>query len=192
MERTISKRLVEEVMRIATLPLDLEEDLIPAEEPSYETVDPESIESLMEFTTAETLYETHEFIESIKDLLDSLTPREAKVLKLRFGIGVDREYTLDEVGKHFDVTRERIRQIEAKALRKMRHPSRSDRLKAHLAPDQIRTSAAPEPFPDIENFWGVDGMLRYHDAVEGWNIRRLAAKMKIEKLKVELKKGTLV
>ena len=179
-------------MRIATLPLDLEEDLIPAEEPTYETVDPDSIECLMEFTTAETLYETHEFIESIKDLLDSLTPREAKVLKLRFGIGVDREYTLEEVGKHFDVTRERIRQIECKALRKMRHPSRSDRLKAHLAPDQIRTSAAPEPFPDVENFWGVDGMLRYHDAVEGWNIRRLAAKMKLEKLKIELKQGTLI
>ncbi|WP_174222254.1 RNA polymerase sigma factor RpoD [Polynucleobacter necessarius] len=68
----------------------------------------------------------------VKDVLDSLTPREAKVLRMRFGVEMSTDHTLEEVGKQFDVTRERIRQIEAKALRKMRHPSRSDKLKTFL------------------------------------------------------------
>jgi RNA polymerase primary sigma factor len=66
------------------------------------------------------------------DILDSLTPREAKVLRMRFGIEMSTDHTLEEVGKQFDVTRERIRQIEAKALRKLRHPSRSEKLKSFL------------------------------------------------------------
>jgi RNA polymerase primary sigma factor len=70
-----------------------------------------------------------------KDILDSLTPREAKVLRMRFGIEMNTDHTLEEVGKQFDVTRERIRQIEAKALRKLRHPSRSDKLKSFLDGD---------------------------------------------------------
>ena len=68
----------------------------------------------------------------VKDVLDSLTPREAKVLRMRFGIEMTTDHTLEEVGKQFDVTRERIRQIEAKALRKLRHPSRSEKLKSFL------------------------------------------------------------
>ena len=67
-----------------------------------------------------------------KDVLDTLTPREAKVLRMRFGIEMNTDHTLEEVGKQFDVTRERIRQIEAKALRKLRHPSRSRKLRAFL------------------------------------------------------------
>ena len=66
------------------------------------------------------------------EVLDSLTPREAKVLRMRFGIEMNTDHTLEEVGKQFDVTRERIRQIEAKALRKLRHPSRSERLRSFL------------------------------------------------------------
>ncbi len=66
----------------------------------------------------------------VKDILDSLTPREAKVLRMRFGIEMTNDHTLEEVGKQFDVTRERIRQIEAKALRKLKHPSRSDKLRS--------------------------------------------------------------
>ncbi|MDP1938116.1 MAG: RNA polymerase sigma factor RpoD, partial [Hylemonella sp.] len=68
--------------------------------------------------------------EVVKDILDSLTPREAKVLRMRFGIEMTSDHTLEEVGKQFDVTRERIRQIEAKALRKLKHPSRSDKLRS--------------------------------------------------------------
>ena len=77
------------------------------------------------------------------DVLGTLTPREEKVLKLRFGIEDGRTRTLEEVGKEFNVTRERIRQIEAKALRKLRHPSRSKKLKDFL------TSAALSIFPSI-------------------------------------------
>ena len=68
--------------------------------------------------------------EVTKEVLDSLTPREAKVLRMRFGIEMNTDHTLEEVGKQFDVTRERIRQIEAKALRKLKHPSRSDKLRS--------------------------------------------------------------
>ena len=68
----------------------------------------------------------------VKDILDSLTPREAKVLRMRFGIEMANDHTLEEVGKQFDVTRERIRQIEAKALRKLKHPTRSDKLRSFL------------------------------------------------------------
>ncbi|MBI5786625.1 MAG: sigma-70 family RNA polymerase sigma factor, partial [Rhodocyclales bacterium] len=70
--------------------------------------------------------------EIVKEVLDSLTPREAKVLRMRFGIEMNTDHTLEEVGKQFDVTRERIRQIEAKALRKLRHPSRSEKLRSFL------------------------------------------------------------
>jgi RNA polymerase primary sigma factor len=70
--------------------------------------------------------------DATKEVLDSLTPREAKVLRMRFGIEMNTDHTLEEVGKQFDVTRERIRQIEAKALRKLRHPSRSERLRSFL------------------------------------------------------------
>ncbi len=70
--------------------------------------------------------------EVTKEILDTLTPREAKVLRMRFGIEMNTDHTLEEVGKQFDVTRERIRQIEAKALRKLRHPSRSDKLRSFV------------------------------------------------------------
>ena len=70
------------------------------------------------------------------DILGTLTQREAKVLRMRFGIGMNTDHTLEEVGKQFDVTRERIRQIEAKALRKLRHPSRSEHLRSFLEPNQ--------------------------------------------------------
>jgi RNA polymerase primary sigma factor len=70
--------------------------------------------------------------EDVQNVLSGLTPREAKVLRMRFGIDMNTDHTLEEVGKQFDVTRERIRQIEAKALRKLRHPSRSDKLESYL------------------------------------------------------------
>ena len=70
------------------------------------------------------------FKDATDEILASLTAREAKVLRMRFGIGMNNDHTLEEVGKQFDVTRERIRQIEAKALRKLRHPTRSEVLKA--------------------------------------------------------------
>jgi len=73
--------------------------------------------------------------ETTRNVLSGLTPRESKVLRMRFGIEMNTDHTLEEVGKQFDVTRERIRQIEAKALRKLRHPSRSEQLKSFLKDD---------------------------------------------------------
>ena len=70
--------------------------------------------------------------EATRSVLSGLTQREAKVLRMRFGIDMNTDHTLEEVGKQFDVTRERIRQIEAKALRKLRHPTRSDHLRSFL------------------------------------------------------------
>jgi len=77
--------------------------------------------------------ESHQLLkEQVQEVVASLTPREQKVLILRFGLEDGRSRTLEEVGREFDVTRERIRQIEAKALRKLRHPSRSKKLKDYL------------------------------------------------------------
>lgn len=70
--------------------------------------------------------------EATREVLETLNPREAKVLRMRFGIEMNTDHTLEEVGRQFDVTRERIRQIEAKALRKLRHPTRSERLRSFL------------------------------------------------------------
>jgi RNA polymerase primary sigma factor len=71
-------------------------------------------------------------VEAVREVLANLTAREAKVLRMRFGIDMNTDHTLEEVGKQFDVTRERIRQIEAKALRKLRHPTRSEQLRSFL------------------------------------------------------------
>ena len=88
-----------------------------------------NVESPIENTTNINLSET------VRNVLAGLTPREAKVLRMRFGIDMNTDHTLEEVGKQFDVTRERIRQIEAKALRKLRHPSRSEQLRSFLMDD---------------------------------------------------------
>lgn len=88
--------------------------------------------------------------EVTKEILESLTPREAKVLRMRFGIDMNTDHTLEEVGRQFDVTRERIRQIEAKALRKLRHPTRSDRLRSFLT----AKTASCKPKPQVSNTCG--------------------------------------
>jgi DNA-binding CsgD family transcriptional regulator len=81
-----------------------------------------------------------ELAEHAKEMLETLTPREAKVLRMRCGIELECDYTLEEVGRTFDVTRERIRQIEAKALRKMKHPDRSAVLRMYVAPELYKTT----------------------------------------------------
>src|SRR3546814_1691868 len=91
-----------------------------------EFIEDTNVESPIDSTTNTNLMET------VRDVLAGLTPREAKVLRMRFGIDINTDHTLEEVGKQFDVTRERIRQIEAKALRKLRHPSRSEQLRSFL------------------------------------------------------------
>jgi len=125
MEMDVEK--VREIMKIAQEPVSLETP-IGEEEDSHlgDFIPDEEILAPADAATFTMLKE------QLMEVLDSLTPREQKVLKLRFGLEDGRARTLEEVGKEFDVTRERIRQIEAKALRKLRHPSRSKKLKDFL------------------------------------------------------------
>ena len=118
---------VRKVMRIAKEPVSMENPVGEDEDSHIGDflVDEASV-SPVESTTSESLTTT------TQDVLNSLSPREAKVVRMRFGIGMSTEHTLEEVGKEFEVTRERIRQIESKALRKLRHPSRAERLKSFL------------------------------------------------------------
>ena len=196
MERTINKRLIEEVQRLVTTPLDLEEDLfVEEEEFFYEAVDPETIEELMEFVTAETILGEQEFKTVIQDLLDSVTPRESKVLKLRFGIDMGKEHTLEEIAKIMDLTREGIRQIEARALRKMRHPSKSDRLWVHLNPESsvsVSDRASSRPPKIVEDDWDMYGQEQFEQQFVAWKAEVIRARAKIEEIRKELKKGTLV
>ncbi|MEW5838328.1 MAG: RNA polymerase sigma factor RpoD [Pseudomonadota bacterium] len=118
---------VRKVMKIAKEPISMETP-IGDDEDSH-------LGDFIEDTTAISPLDaaTNEGLaEAVRDVMASLTPREAKVLRMRFGIDMNTDHTLEEVGKQFDVTRERIRQIEAKALRKLRHPSRSELLRSFL------------------------------------------------------------
>jgi RNA polymerase primary sigma factor len=118
---------VRKVLKIAKEPISMETPIGDDEDSHLgDFIEDASVQSPVEAATTEGLSETTEGV------LASLTPREAKVLRMRFGIGMNTDHTLEEVGKQFDVTRERIRQIEAKALRKLRHPSRSEQLRSFL------------------------------------------------------------
>ena len=118
---------VRKVLKIAKEPISTETPIGDDEDSSLgDFIEDTVIESPLENATEESLHFATD------DILGSLTAREAKVLRMRFGIGMNTDHTLEEVGKQFDVTRERIRQIEAKALRKLRHPSRSSHLKNFL------------------------------------------------------------
>ena len=118
---------VRKVLKIAKEPISTETPIGDDEDSSLgDFIEDTVIESPLENATEDSLHFATD------DVLASLTAREAKVLRMRFGIGMNTDHTLEEVGKQFDVTRERIRQIEAKALRKLRHPTRSSHLKGFL------------------------------------------------------------
>ena len=118
---------VRKVLKISKEPVSLEKPVGDEEDSSLgDFIEDTNLSSPVEVTTRESLKET------TGDLLANLSPREAKVLKMRFGIDMSTDHTLEEVGRQFDVTRERIRQIEAKALRKLRHPSRAHKLQSFL------------------------------------------------------------
>ncbi len=125
MEMPVEK--VRKVIKIAKEPISMETPIGDDEDSHLgDFIEDGNIMSPLESATVDGLSST------VKSLLNGLTPREAKVLRMRFGIDMNTDHTLEEVGKQFDVTRERIRQIEAKALRKLRHPSRSEQLKSFL------------------------------------------------------------
>ena len=118
---------VREIMRVAQEPVSLETPIGEEEDSHLGDFIPDNDAPAPADAASHTMLR-----EQLADVLSTLTPREAKVLRLRFGLEVGRSRTLEEVGKEFNVTRERIRQIEAKALRKLRHPSRSRKLKDYL------------------------------------------------------------
>ncbi|MBX5459800.1 MAG: RNA polymerase sigma factor RpoD [Steroidobacteraceae bacterium] len=121
---------VRKVLKIAKEPISMETPIGDDEDSHLgDFIEDTSVASPIDQATMESLRETTHAV------LAQLTPREAKVLRMRFGIDMNTDHTLEEVGKQFDVTRERIRQIEAKALRKLRHPSRSEQLRSFLMDD---------------------------------------------------------
>jgi RNA polymerase primary sigma factor len=121
---------VRKVLKIAKEPISMETPIGDDEDSHLgDFIEDAGAESPLDSATVESLRET------VHGVLSQLTPREAKVLRMRFGIDLSTDHTLEEVGKQFDVTRERIRQIEAKALRKLRHPSRSEQLRSFLVED---------------------------------------------------------
>ena len=121
---------VRKVLKIAKEPISMETPIGDDEDSHLgDFIEDTAVSSPIDSATDEGLKETTHAV------LAGLTPREAKVLRMRFGIDMNTDHTLEEVGKQFDVTRERIRQIEAKALRKLRHPSRSDQLRSFLIDD---------------------------------------------------------
>ncbi len=118
---------IRKVLKIAKEPISMETPIGDDEDSHLgDFIKDENQDSPIDTATSQSLGE------ATKDVLSGLTAREAKVLRMRFGIGMNTDHTLEEVGKQFDVTRERIRQIEAKALRKLRHPTRSDQLRSFL------------------------------------------------------------
>ena len=127
----MSEDKIRKIMKIAKEPISMETPIGDDEDSNLGDFIEDAISaSPVDSATNESLREV------VKQILSTLTEREAKVLRMRFGIEMNTDHTLEEVGKQFDVTRERIRQIEAKALRKLRHPSRSETLKSFLSEDE--------------------------------------------------------
>jgi len=128
----LSEDKIRKVLKIAKEPISMETPVGDDDDSHLgDFIEDNNIESPIDMATAEGLRE------ATLEILETLTPREAKVLRMRFGIEMNTDHTLEEVGKQFDVTRERIRQIEAKALRKLRHPSRSEKLRSFLDGDDM-------------------------------------------------------
>jgi RNA polymerase primary sigma factor len=127
----LSEEKIRKVLKIAKEPISMETPVGDDDDSHLgDFIQDDNMDSPVDRATAEGLRE------ATLEILETLTPREAKVLRMRFGIEMNTDHTLEEVGKQFDVTRERIRQIEAKALRKLRHPSRSEKLRSFLENDE--------------------------------------------------------
>src|SRR5476649_2066362 len=122
-EINIDEKKIKNIIKISKEPISLEAPVGDSDDAFIK----DFIENENELTPADTVA-NNDLKDRVRRILKTLTPREEKVLKMRFGIDVASEHTLEEVGKDFSVTRERIRQIEVKALRKLRHPSRSKKL----------------------------------------------------------------
>jgi len=141
-ELNLDEKKIKNIIKISKEPISLETPVGDSEDASIK----DFIENENEFSPSDTVA-SNDLKERVREVLKTLTPREEKVLKMRFGIDVASEHTLEEVGKDFSVTRERIRQIEVKALRKLRHPSRSKKLLTFFE-KELSEELQNEPFPD--------------------------------------------
>lgn len=141
-ELNLDEKKIKNIIKISKEPISLETPVGDSEDASLK----DFIESENDFSPSDTVA-NNDLKEKVREILKTLTPREEKVLKMRFGIDVASEHTLEEVGKDFSVTRERIRQIEVKALRKLRHPSRSKRLKTFFEKEFDDNSFSSEDDP---------------------------------------------
>lgn len=144
-ELNLDEKKIKNIIKISKEPVSLETPVGDGEDASIK----DFIESENDFSPAESVA-SNDLKDRVREVLKTLTPREEKVLKMRFGIDVASEHTLEEVGKDFSVTRERIRQIEVKALRKLRHPSRSKKLEAFFDKKFEELASEPEDSDDIE------------------------------------------
>ncbi|MCK9543902.1 MAG: RNA polymerase sigma factor RpoD [Novosphingobium sp.] len=144
-ELNIDEKKIKNIIKISKEPISLETPVGDSEDAYIK----DFIEGENDFSPADTVANT-DLKERVREVLKTLTPREEKVLKMRFGIDVASEHTLEEVGKDFSVTRERIRQIEVKALRKLRHPSRSKKLQTFFERDIILPEDSEEDVNDDE------------------------------------------
>ena len=144
-ELNIDEKKIKNIIKISKEPISLETPVGDSEDAFIK----DFIESENDFSPADAVA-SNDLKERVREVLKSLTPREEKVLKMRFGIDVASEHTLEEVGKDFSVTRERIRQIEVKALRKLRHPSRSKKLQSFLDKEYLITADEAADIDDVD------------------------------------------
>lgn len=145
-ELNLDEKKIKNIIKISKEPISLETPVGDSEDATIK----DFIENENEFSPSETVA-SNDLKERVREVLKTLTPREEKVLKMRFGIDVASEHTLEEVGKDFSVTRERIRQIEVKALRKLRHPSRSKKLLSFFDKELEDQDSAPDESFDEED-----------------------------------------
>lgn len=151
-ELNLDEKKIKNIIKISKEPISLETPVGDSEDATIK----DFIENENEFSPSETIANT-DLKERVREVLKTLTPREEKVLKMRFGIDVASEHTLEEVGKDFSVTRERIRQIEVKALRKLRHPSRSKKLLSFFE-KELAAALAEESDAEFQNEHDDDTM----------------------------------
>jgi len=144
-ELNIDEKKIKNIIKISKEPISLETPVGDGEDAFIK----DFIENENDFSPSDTVAST-DLKERVREVLKTLTPREEKVLKMRFGIDVASEHTLEEVGKDFSVTRERIRQIEVKAIKKLRHPSRSKKLKSFFDKELEADDEDIETFDDLE------------------------------------------
>ena len=138
-ELNLDEKKIKNIIKISKEPISLETPVGDSDDAYIK----DFIENENDFSPSDTVA-SNDLKEKVREVLKTLTPREEKVLKMRFGIDVASEHTLEEVGKDFSVTRERIRQIEVKALRKLRHPSRSKKLRSFFEKELEETLASDE------------------------------------------------